>query len=183
MTYLVFNKGLKLHPNLFTSAGLDDPLTHRLLGHARICRKRDPGRPGRPEERMERAERAEINRNQQKSASILQVLSFTNFRGIHRSSSSTCWITYFLTNCPTFLTNHVLPTDRAWHQRNPRLRWPSPISLEQTFTKTQRKTLDTQHISTSTNCWPYWPQPFFIILRWCVTLRGSGSQGLRISGS
>ena len=125
----------------------------------------------------------EINRNQQKSASILQVLSFTNFRGIHRSSSSTCWITYFLTNCPTFLTNHVLPTDRAWHQRNPRLRWPSPISLEQTFTKTQRKTLDTQHISTSTNCWPYWPQPFFIILRWCVTLRGSGSQGLRISGS
>jgi hypothetical protein len=67
MTYLVFNKGLKLHPNLFTSAGLDDPLTHRLLGHARICRKRDPGRP---EERMERAERAEINRNQQKSTEI-----------------------------------------------------------------------------------------------------------------
>jgi len=130
----------------------------------------------------------EINRNQQKSASILQVLSFTNFRGIHRSSSSTCWITYFLTNCPTFLTNHVLPTDRAWHQRNPRLRWPSPISLEQTFTKTQRKTLDTQHISTYLNI-----NQLLAILATTILhhsslmcdpsrLRVSGSQDLRVLG-
>jgi hypothetical protein len=115
-------------------------------------------------------------------------LSFTNFRGIHRSSSSTCWITYFLTNCPTFLTNHVLPTDRAWHQRNPRLRWPSPISLEQTFTKTQRKTLDTQHISTYLNI-----NQLLAILATTILhhsslmcdpsrLRVSGSQDLRVLG-